>query len=202
MEKGKGKRETYFPAPNARLPARFPFPFSLFPFPLLSMPFEFERHSDIPDLITIRPRVFTDDRGWFQEAYHRGAFEAAGIPGDFLQDNHSHSTLRGVIRGLHYQLQPKAQGKLVRCVVGAVLDVAVDIRLRSPTYGKWVSLELSAENHRIFWVPEGFAHGYCTLTDASEVLYKTTAEYSAAHDRAIRWNDPMLGIRWPVERPD
>jgi dTDP-4-dehydrorhamnose 3,5-epimerase len=165
------------------------------------MPFEFERHSEIPDLITIQPRVFPDDRGWFQETYQRGDFEAAGIPGDFRQDNHSRSTVRGVIRGLHYQVPPMAQGKLVRCVTGTVLDVAVDIRAGSPTYGKCVGVELSAENHRIFWVPEGFAHGYCTLTEISEVLYKTTAEYSAAHDRGIRWNDPALGIRWPVADP-
>src|SRR5438552_17658278 len=109
------------------------------------MAFEFTHHPDIPDLIIIQPRVLRDERGWFQEAYKRGDFEAAGLTGEFRQDNHSRSTVRGVIRGLHYQLQPKAQGKLVRCVAGAVLDVAVDIRFGSPTYGKWVGVELSAE---------------------------------------------------------
>ena len=165
------------------------------------MPFEFKHHDEIPDIVIIQPRTFGDDRGWFQETYKRTDFEKFGIPGEFRQDNHSRSTVRGVLRGLHYQLNPQAQGKLVRCCVGAVLDVAVDIRRASPTYGKWASVELTAENRTIVWVPEGFAHAFCTTTDVAEVLYKTTAEYSQAHERSIRWNDPALGITWPVKNP-
>jgi dTDP-4-dehydrorhamnose 3,5-epimerase len=165
------------------------------------MPFESRRDSDLPDIVVIEPRVFKDDRGWFQETYKRSAFEQFGIATTFQQDNHSRSIVRGVIRGLHYQLNPAAQGKLVRCGVGAVYDVAVDIRKGSPTFGKWTGVELSADNHRILWVPEGFAHAFCTVSDVSEVLYKTTTEHSAAHERSIRWNDPALGIRWPVKDP-
>ena len=165
------------------------------------MPFEFHRHPEIADLIVVDPRVFGDERGWFQETYKRGDFDRAGIRGDFRQDNHSRSTVRGVVRGLHFQLRPAAMGKLVRCALGTVLDVAVDIRAGSPTYGKWVGVELSAANHRMFWIPEGFAHAYCTLTDVAEVLYKTTSEYRPTHERSIRWDDPAIGIRWPVTRP-
>lgn len=165
------------------------------------MPFEFRRDSTIPDVIVITPRVFRDERGWFQETFKHTDFQAAGITGNFHQDNHSRSTGRGVIRGLHFQLHPMAQGKLVRCCVGAVYDVAVDIRHGSPTYAKWVAAELSADNHEMIWIPEGFAHAFCTLTDQAEVLYKTTAEYSAAHERSIRWSDPSLNIEWPVKQP-
>ncbi len=165
------------------------------------MPFEFHAHQDVPDVIVIRPRVFADERGWFQETFKRGDFERLGIQGDFRQDNHSRSTVRGAIRGLHYQLHPQAQGKLVRCTVGAIFDVAVDIRRGSPTFGKWAGADLSADNHDILWVPEGFAHAYCTLTDQAEVLYKSTAEYSPGHERSIRWDDSDLNIRWPVSTP-
>jgi dTDP-4-dehydrorhamnose 3,5-epimerase len=156
---------------------------------------------ELPDVIVIEPKAFGDDRGWFMETFKQSDFESAGIRETFRQDNHSRSTVKGIIRGLHYQTNPMAQGKLLRCTAGAVFDVAVDIRRGSPTYGKVVTLELSADNRRIVWVPPGFLHGFCTLTEISEVVYKTTAEYSAAHDRAVRWNDPALGIPWPVARP-
>lgn len=165
------------------------------------MPFQFRRLDSIPDVVLIQPRAFGDDRGWFQETYKRADFERFGIPGEFRQDNHSRSTVRGVIRGLHYQLDPMAQGKLVRCCAGAIMDVALDIRKGSPTYGQHVSVELTADNRTIIWVPEGFAHAICTLTDVAEVLYKATNEYSPQHERMIRWNDPALKIDWPVKEP-
>jgi dTDP-4-dehydrorhamnose 3,5-epimerase len=166
------------------------------------MPFAFHRPDVIPDLIIIEPRVFVDERGWFQETYRESQFEQFGIKRRFCQDNHSRSTTRGVIRGLHYQLNPAAQGKLVRCTAGSIFDVGVDIRKGSPTFGKWVGVTLSADNFHMLWVPEGFAHAFCTLTDVAEVLYKTTSEYSSAHERCIRWNDPALGIEWPVSNPE
>ena len=165
------------------------------------MPFQFKPQQALPDVVLIEPKAFGDDRGWFMETYKQSEFEANGIRVEFRQDNHSRSTARGVLRGLHYQKDPAAQGKLVRCVVGAVYDVAVDIRKGSPTYGRWVGVELTAEGRRMLWVPAGFAHGFCTLTDVSEVVYKTTAEYSAAHDRGFRWNDPAVGVTWPVKAP-
>ena len=164
------------------------------------MPFRFTR-LDIPDVVLVEPRVFGDERGWFMETYKRSDFEAAGIVGDFRQDNHARSTQRHVLRGLHYQLRAAAQGKLVRCTEGAILDVAVDIRRGSPTYARWVAAELSAENRRILWVPEGFAHAYCTLSHTSEVVYRTTGEYAPAADRAIRWDDPTIGVAWPTNAP-
>jgi len=135
------------------------------------------------------------------ETYKRSEFESNGIRFAFSQDNHSRSSASHVIRGLHYQKDPAAQGKLVRCVFGAVYDVAVDIRRGSPTYSRWAGVELSAENRRMLWVPPGFAHGFCTLSDVSEVVYKTTSEYSGPHDRGIRWNDPALGVNWPTTNP-
>ena len=162
------------------------------------MPFEFQRVEPLHDVVMIQPRVFGDDRGWFMETYRQTDFAKNGISETFGQDNHSRSNDRNVVRGLHYQLNPAAQGKLVRCVLGAVFDVAVDLRRGSPTYGRWVSVDLSADNRRIVWVPPGFAHGFCTLTEISEVVYKATSEYSAKHDRAIRWDDPALGINWPT----
>lgn len=152
----------------------------------------------IPDVILIEPRVFGDDRGFFFESYNRQAFrEATGIDPDFVQDNHSRST-QGVLRGLHYQLPPKAQGKLVRVVAGEVFDVAVDIRKGSPTFGRWVGEVLSAENKRQMWIPPGFAHGFLALSETAEFLYKTTDYYSPAHERCIRWDDPAIGIDWPL----
>ncbi|MBI2307936.1 MAG: dTDP-4-dehydrorhamnose 3,5-epimerase [Rhodocyclales bacterium] len=155
----------------------------------------------IPDVFLLEPRVFGDDRGFFFESYNRQAFrEATGVDPDFVQDNHSRS-VKGVLRGLHYQLPPKAQGKLVRVVVGEVFDVAVDIRRGSPTFGKWVGEVLSAENKRQMWVPPGFAHGFLTLSDSAEFLYKTTDYYSPEHERCISWDDSRIEVEWPVVRP-
>lgn len=154
---------------------------------------------EIPDLLLIEPRVFGDERGFFFESFNRAAFEAAtGLHPDFVQDNHSMSA-RGVLRGLHYQLAPRAQGKLVRVVRGEVFDVAVDIRPASPTFGRWAGLRLSGENKRQLWIPAGFAHGFVVLSEQAEFLYKTTDYYSPAHERCIAWNDPEIGIEWPIE---
>ena len=152
---------------------------------------------DIPDVLLIEPTVFGDERGFFFESYNQKRFdEAVGRSVSFVQDNHSRS-VRGVLRGLHYQLPPFAQGKLVRVVQGEVFDVAVDIRRNSPTFGQWVGATLSAENKKQMWVPEGFAHGFLTLSDTAEFLYKTTSFYAPDHERSIRWDDPELGIEWP-----
>lgn len=134
------------------------------------------------------------------EVYKRSDFAAAGIPEHFVQDNHSRSA-KGVLRGLHYQKEPQAQGKLVRCLFGAVFDVAVDIRKGSPSYGKWFGAELTGENRKMLYVPPGFAHGFLTLSDTADVLYKCTAEYAPRHDRGIIWNDPDIGIRWSITAP-
>lgn len=165
------------------------------------MPFRFRQSPSIPEIIIIEPETFLDERGWFLESYRKSDFEKHGIPFDFKQDNHSRSIARGTLRGLHYQKWPAAQAKLVRCVVGEVLDVAVDIRKGSPTYSKWVSANLSCENHLMMWVPEGFAHGFLVTTGIAEVEYKLTAEYDQAQDRAIRWDDPVIGIKWPISNP-
>jgi len=163
------------------------------------MPSEFEK-SSIKDVILIKPRVFKDDRGFFIETYKYSEFAANGIPERFVQDNHSRSSY-GVLRGLHYQLAPKAQGKLVRCLAGKILDVAVDIRKGSPTFGQWVSYELSEENRHMLYVPAGFAHGFSVLSEYCEVHYKTTDEYSPEHERSIIWNDKQLGIDWKISEP-
>lgn len=147
-------------------------------------------------VILIKPVVHGDERGFFIESYKKSKFIANGITTEFVQDNHSKSA-SGVLRGLHYQLNPKAQAKLVRCSHGAVFDVAVDIRRGSPTYGKWVGYELSANNKFMLYIPEGFAHGFLTLTDFAELLYKTNEEYSAEHDRGLAFDDHEIGIEWP-----
>lgn len=153
--------------------------------------------TEIPDVKIFTPRVFDDERGFFFESFNQNFFEkTTGLQRSFVQDNHSQSK-RGVLRGLHYQLPPFAQGKLVRVTVGEVFDVAVDIRKSSPTFGKWVGVVLSAENKRQLWVPEGFAHGFLTLSDTAEFLYKTTQFYSPQHEAAIVWNDSELNIAWP-----
>jgi dTDP-4-dehydrorhamnose 3,5-epimerase len=154
----------------------------------------------IPDVILIKPRVFSDNRGFFLETYKKTEFARAGIAKHFLQDNHSFSR-RDVLRGLHYQIEPFAQGKLVRCIKGRIFDVAVDIRKGSPSYGKWVSAELSDSNHCILYLPPGFAHGLAVLSSTAEVSYKCSCEYSPDHDRGIIWNDPDIGIEWPVKVP-
>lgn len=151
----------------------------------------------IADVVLMEPRAFADERGLFFESFNAAAFAAAtGVSRLFVQDNHSVSR-RGVVRGLHYQLPPFAQGKLVRVVAGAVFDVAVDVRRGSPTFGRWVGEMLSAENRRQLWIPEGFAHGFMALEDETQFLYKTTAPYNRDSERAIMWNDPAIAIDWP-----
>ena len=161
------------------------------------MPFTFTP-GPIEGLVIIEPRVYADDRGFFMESFKASDFAAAGIPGPFVQDNHSRSR-RGTLRGLHFQREPYAQGKLVRVTRGAVWDVAVDLRPGSPSFAKWYGLELSERNHLMFWIPAGFAHGFVALEDDSELQYKCTAEYHAPSDGGIRWNDPDLAITWPIK---
>ena len=152
----------------------------------------------IDGLLVIEPTVFGDDRGFFYESFNQRRFEdLTGVKADFVQDNHSRSA-RNVLRGLHYQIQ-QAQGKLVRVTSGSVFDVAVDLRKSSPTFGKWHGLELSGENKRQFWIPPGFAHGFVVTSEHAEFLYKTTDYYAPEHERALIWNDPAIGIEWPLE---
>jgi dTDP-4-dehydrorhamnose 3,5-epimerase len=157
----------------------------------------------LPGVLIIEPAVFRDDRGWFSESYNEPRFNAAltelglPVPRRFVQDNHSCSRA-GVLRGLHYQLPPHAQGKLVRVTQGAAYDVAVDIRAGSPTFGQWMGVELSADNQRQLWIPEGYAHAFLALQDDTHFLYKTTDTYAKACERSIRWDDPAIGIRWPL----
>lgn len=152
----------------------------------------------IADVKIVTPKIFRDARGFFSETYNARSLAEAGIGLPFVQDNHSLSVQKGVVRGLHFQLEPRAQGKLVRVARGTILDVAVDIRTGSPTYGRHVAVELSAENWRQLWIPAGFAHGFCTLEPDTEVIYKVTDFYSPDHDRAVAWDDPALAIAWPV----
>lgn len=153
----------------------------------------------LPDVVLVQSDVHTDARGWFSEGYRRSDFTRAGLPMEFVQDNHSFSSRRGTLRGLHLQLPPAAQGKLVRAAAGSVFDVAVDVRSGSETFGRWVSAVL--EGGAMLWIPPGFAHGFCTLADDTLVVYKTTAEYDPRTERAIRWNDPQLAIPWPTQAP-
>ena len=150
----------------------------------------------ISDVLIVEPEIFTDARGFFYESFHKTAMQAVGINGDFVQDNHSRS-IRNVLRGLHYQTK-QPQGKLVRAVVGEIFDVAVDIRRHSPTLGKWVGMNLSAENKRMAWIPPGFAHGFLVLSEHAEVLYKTTDYWAPQSERTIVWNDRDLAIAWPT----
>lgn len=153
---------------------------------------------ELPDVKLVRTQIFGDARGYFAETYNRQAFAAAGIGDEFVQDNFSLSVAAGTVRGLHFQTAPFGQAKLVRVGRGRILDVAVDLRRESPTFGRHVAVELSSENRLQLYIPDGFAHGFCTLEPDTEVIYKVTAPYSAAHDRGIAWNDPALGIDWPV----
>jgi dTDP-4-dehydrorhamnose 3,5-epimerase len=155
----------------------------------------------IPEVLIIEPKVFGDDRGFFFESYNERSFtDAAGKQWSFVQDNHSRSR-RGVLRGLHYQMPPHAQGKLVRVVAGEVFDVAVDIRRSSPTFGTWVGVELSAENKRQLWIPPGFAHGFLVTSEVADFVYKTTDYYAPAAERSLLWCDPQIGISWPQDEP-
>ncbi len=153
----------------------------------------------IPDVVIVEPQVFGDERGFLLVSWNAQDFcDAVGRDVTFIQDNHSRSR-RGVLRGLHYQIR-QPQGKLVRVVTGRVFDVAVDLRKSSPTFGRWAGVELSADNHRMLWIPPGFAHGFLVLSDSVDFLYKTTDAYAPAHERTVMWNDPAIGIAWPLER--
>ena len=156
--------------------------------------------TDLPGLLIIDPAVFGDDRGYFFESYNQNIFEAAGLEVSFMQDNESKSA-KGVLRGLHFQAPPFAQGKLVRVARGAVIDISVDIRKESPSYGKWAAFELSEQNKRMLWIPPGFAHGFVTLEDDTVFIYKCTNLYNKASESSIIWNDPDLNINWGVENP-
>ncbi len=154
--------------------------------------------TELPDVVVLEPKIFGDDRGFFMETYNQDVFaRLTGCRDVMVQDNHSRS-VRGVLRGLHYQLPPMAQGKLVRAIAGEIFDVAVDIRRGSPTFGRWTGVHLSADNKRQLWIPPGFAHGFYTVSETAEVVYKVTALYAPAQDRGICWNDPDVGIRWPL----
>lgn len=155
--------------------------------------------TSLPGVKIIEPKVFGDHRGWFMETYNNATFQAAGIEIRFVQDNQSFSIGKGTIRGMHYQLKPKAQAKLVRCTNGAIFDVAVDIRKGSPAFGKWVGIELSADNKKQLLIPKGFAHGFMTLTDNVDVQYKVDELYAPECDRGFLWNDPQIGIVWPID---
>ncbi|MGH9922895.1 MAG: dTDP-4-dehydrorhamnose 3,5-epimerase [Nitrososphaerales archaeon] len=163
------------------------------------MPLKFSR-LEIPDVILVEAQAFADERGFFMELFKESIFIANGIDSRFVQDNYSHS-IKGVLRGLHYQMNPKAQAKLVKAIRGKIFDVAVDIRKGSPTYSEWVGEILSGDNHRMLYVPIGFAHGFCVLSDEADVLYKVNQEYAPEYDRGIIWNDAKIGIKWQVDKP-
>lgn len=163
------------------------------------MPFSFIT-TEFEGVIIIEPEAFSDTRGFFLETYRKSDFRRQGINTEFMQDNHSFSQ-KGVLRGLHYQIHPYAQAKLVYAVYGSIFDVAVDIRKTSPAFGKWTSVRLSAENHRMLYIPEGFAHGFLCLSSVAQVIYKCSTEYSPGHEAGIRWNDPDLAINWPTAEP-
>ena len=163
------------------------------------MHFRFQR-LEIPEVILVESQSFEDGRGFFSESYKLSVFRENGIPDEFVQDNHSRS-VKGTLRGLHFQLAPKAQAKLVMVARGEVFDVAVDLRRNSPTYAQWVGATLSASNHRKLYIPAGFAHGFCVLSDVADVLYKVSAEYDPDLDTGIAWDDPQIGIDWPVDDP-
>jgi dTDP-4-dehydrorhamnose 3,5-epimerase len=163
------------------------------------MTFKFEKLS-IPDIILIEPQIFLDERGFFFESFKESEFIENGINKKFVQDNYSHSS-KGVLRGLHYQTNLKAQAKIVTALKGEIFDVAVDIRKNSPTFGKWVGEKLSEDNHKWLYIPEGFAHGFCVLSDYANVLYKASQEYSPIHEKGIIWNDKKINISWPIENP-
>ena len=164
------------------------------------MAFKLSRAEKIPEILIIEPVVYRDERGFFAETHKHSEFMALGFPAKFVQDNHSRS-IRGVLRGLHFQKPPKALGKLVQVIEGEIFDVAVDVRKGSPTYGQWVGEILSGENKKQMYTPEGFAHGFVTLSDSVDVLYKMTGEYAPEHEIGLIWNDPDLAIAWPIDQP-
>ncbi len=157
------------------------------------------RNTSLPGVVLVEPKVFRDDRGFFTETFSTRGLEGSGIPSDFVQDNHSRSS-KGVLRGLHYQLQ-SPQGKLVHVARGRIFDVAVDIRVGSPHFGRWFGASLDDENLASLWIPPGFAHGFCVLSDVADVMYKCTTLYDASDDKGVRWNDPGIAIEWPVHQP-
>jgi len=157
-------------------------------------------HSEIPDVLILEPRIFTDSRGFFFETYNERAFAELGLHERFVQDNQSYSK-RGVLRGLHFQIEQQ-QGKLVRALSGEIFDVAVDLRKTSPSFGRWVGFTISAQNHQMIWIPKGFAHGFYTISEQAEVLYKVTDFYAPQHERTLLWNDPRLAIAWPLEESE
>ena len=163
------------------------------------MPSSFTPES-LPGIVLIEPRVFEDSRGFFMETYKRSEFSAAGLPFDFVQENHSRS-VQGTLRGLHGQREPKSQGKLIRVVEGEVYDVAADVRPGSPTFGRWTAITLSADNRRSLFIPPGYAHGFCVVSGQAQVIYKTTTEYAPDFEYGVRWDDPQLNIPWPVREP-
>jgi dTDP-4-dehydrorhamnose 3,5-epimerase len=163
------------------------------------MPASFQKLS-IPDVVLIQPRLFKDNRGFFRETFKASEFAAAGLPTAFVQGNHSHSA-HGVVRALHYQKHPQAQGKLLAVTHGEIFDVAVDIRQGSPTYGQWVAEVLSAQNGHMLYIPEGFAHGFCVLSESADLNYQATSEYAPHLETGIRWDDPTIGIPWPITNP-
>ena len=163
------------------------------------MPFTFTK-LDIPEVILAESLTFPDERGFFMEIFKESVFRTNGIKTKFVQDNYSHS-IKGVLRGLHYQKNPKTQAKLVMAIRGEIFDVAVDVRKGSPTYGKWVGEVLSEQNHRLLYAPEGFAHGFVVLSNEADVVYKVNSEYSPEHERGVIWNDPALNIKWPTNEP-
>lgn len=163
------------------------------------MPFTFA-HTAIPGVVLVEPRVFDDARGYVMESYRQSEFVRAGIPVPFVQENHSRST-RGTLRGMHYQRDPYAQGKFVRVVSGRVFDVAVDMRPESSTYRRWIGVDLTSENRLGLYIPAGCAHGFCVLSDTADVIYLLTSEYAPAHEDGLAWNDPAIGIDWPIDNP-
>ncbi len=184
---------------TARFASPLPLPVPRLPFPIYPLPLPKMNIIEtlLPGVLLLEPKVFADQRGFFLESWNRQTFAERGLNMDFVQDNHSRSA-RGVLRGLHYQLNDP-QGKLVRVTSGAVFDVAVDLRRASPHFGQWVGYELSAENQRMLWVPPGFGHGFLVLSDSADFLYKTTAYYAPQWDRGIRWDDPGIGVQWPLD---
>ncbi|MDE1828864.1 MAG: dTDP-4-dehydrorhamnose 3,5-epimerase [Thaumarchaeota archaeon] len=163
------------------------------------MPFQFKR-LEIPEVMLVEAKAFPDERGFFMESFKESAFDQGGINTKFVQDNYSHS-IKGVLRGLHYQKDPKSQAKLVMAIKGQIYDVAVDVRKGSPTYGRWVGEILSEKNHKLLYVPKGFAHGFVVLSNEADVVYKVDNEYSPEHERGILWNDSDVGIKWPIDNP-